>query len=58
MAATAKKPGPARKKPAAKAPASHPEDHVDGCLCDIEVPEYMLTRDEDLPAAKGGVARR
>jgi len=44
------------KKPV-KAPAPHPEDHVDGCLCDIEVPEHLYTRDEDLPPTKGGVAR-
>ena len=42
---------------AVKAPAPHPEDHVDGCLCDIEVPEHLYTRDEDLPPTKGGVAR-
>ena len=48
----------AAKKPAAKASKPHPEDHLDGCLCDVEVPEHLYTRDEDLPVTKGGVARR
>jgi len=64
MAKTAKKPAkkktskPAAKKPAAKAQARHHEDHIDGCLCEIDVPEHLYTRDEDLPVTKGGVARR
>ncbi|MBV8838032.1 MAG: hypothetical protein JO000_15970 [Alphaproteobacteria bacterium] len=49
-----KKAGKKAKK--AKAAAPHPEDHVDGCLCDLEVPAHLYTRDEDLPPAKGGVA--
>jgi hypothetical protein len=55
---------PAKKKPskaAAKKPKAQPphhEDHVDGCLCDVKVPEHLYTRDEDLPITKGGVARR
>ncbi|MEN3375105.1 MAG: hypothetical protein V7604_460 [Hyphomicrobiales bacterium] len=48
----------ATRKPAAKAPEPHHEDHIDGCLCDVEVPEHLYTRDEDLPVTKGGVARR
>jgi hypothetical protein len=48
----------AAKKPAAKAQPRHHEDHVDGCLCDVKVPEHLYTRDEDLPVTKGGVARR
>jgi hypothetical protein len=58
MAKAAKKTKGASKKTATKAPASHPEDHIDGCLCDVEVPEHLYTRDEDLPPAKGGVASR
>jgi hypothetical protein len=41
-----------------KVSAPHPEDHVDGCLCDVDVPEHLYTRDEDLPPTKGGVASR
>lgn len=44
--------------PKTGASAPHPDDHVDGCLCDFTVPEHLYTRDEDLPPAKGGVARR
>jgi hypothetical protein len=47
-----------KKPPAAKAQARHHEDHIDGCLCEVEVPEHLYTRDEDLPVTKGGVARR
>jgi hypothetical protein len=47
-----------KKPPAAKAQARHHEDHIDGCLCEFEVPEHLYTRDEDLPVTKGGVARR
>ena len=47
----------ATKKPAAKAQPRHHEDHIDGCLCDVEVPKHLYTRDEDLPVTKGGVAR-
>jgi len=49
---------PSKKVAKTKAAAPHPEDHVDGCLCDVKVPEHLYTRDEDLPPAKGGVARR
>jgi hypothetical protein len=53
----------AAKKTAAKtgvtrAPARHEDDHIDGCLCAMHLPEDLYTRDEDLPAAKGGVASR
>jgi hypothetical protein len=58
MAKPAKKSKSPKKKPAAKAEPSHDEHHVDGCLCEVDVPEDLYTRDEDLPAAKGGVARR
>ncbi len=60
MARKARKP----KAKAAKAPRKtkaapkHHEDHIDGCLCEVDVPEHMYTRDEDLPPAKGGVASR
>jgi hypothetical protein len=47
----------AAKKTIAKVPPHH-EDHIDGCLCDVVVPEHLYTRDEDLPVTKGGVARR
>ena len=58
MAKAAKKSKSSKKKSSAKAQPSHDEHHVDGCLCEVEVPEHLYTRDEDLPAAKGGVARR
>lgn len=48
----------AKAKRGTKAQPVHHEHHVDGCLCEIEVPEHLYTRDEDLPATKGGVARR
>jgi hypothetical protein len=48
----------AAKKTIAKVPQPHHEDHIDGCLCDVVVPEHLYTRDEDLPVTKGGVARR
>jgi hypothetical protein len=48
----------AARKPAARAQKPHHEDHIDGCLCDVKVPEHLYTRDEDLPVTKGGVARR
>ena len=47
-----------RKAVPKKASVPHPDDHIDGCLCDVTVPEHLYTRDEDLPPAKGGVARR
>ena len=31
-------------------------DHVDGCVCDIELRDDEATADADLPAATGGVA--
>ena len=56
-ASTSKSKG--RKAPAkTRAAKPHPEDHIDGCLCDFTVPEHLYTRDEDLPPAKGGVARQ
>ena len=58
MAGAAKKTKAASKKIAKNAPASHPDDHVDGCLCGVQVPAHLYTRDEDLPPAKGGVASR
>lgn len=58
MAKPAKKSKVAKRKSAAKAQPAHPEDHVDGCLCEVEVPAHLFTRDEDLPVTKGGVARR
>ena len=58
MAKAAKKPKAPKKKSAAKAQPIHDEHHIDGCLCGSDVPDNLYTRDEDLPAAKGGVARR
>ena len=31
------------------------EDHVDGCICDIELDDDEITPDGELPAAAGGV---
>jgi hypothetical protein len=36
------------------APKSGPEDHVDGCVCDIDIGDDA-TSDVDLPESKGGV---
>lgn len=47
-----------RKAAPKQAAAPHPDDHIDGCLCDVTVPEHLYTRDEDLPPARGGVARQ
>ena len=65
MAKTAKKAtitrrakSPAGRTPKARKHAPHPDDRIDGCLCDVEVPASLYTRDEDLPPAKGGVAKR
>jgi hypothetical protein len=62
MAKAARKAKATTKKTAktsvTRAPAKHEDDHVDGCLCEMHLPEDLYTRDEDLPAAKGGVASR
>jgi hypothetical protein len=60
MARSAKKAkaSKAKVKAAKKTQPVHHEHHVDGCLCEVEVPEHLYTRDEDLPVTKGGVARR
>jgi hypothetical protein len=31
------------------------EDHVDGCVCDLEIADQEVTLDEELPATQGGV---
>ena len=31
------------------------EDHIDACICDIEISESDITPDSELPAAQGGV---
>lgn len=37
------------------APAASGHDDVDGCVCDIDLPDDEATSDADLPASKGGV---
>ena len=37
------------------APENGHEDHVDGCVCDIELDDDEVTSDADLPEATGGV---
>jgi len=31
------------------------EEHVDGCLCDIEIADEEVTEDDELPPAEGGI---
>ena len=31
------------------------EEHVDGCLCDLEVTDDEATEDDELPPAEGGI---
>lgn len=33
----------------------HDHEHEDGCLCDTDHAEHVLTKDVELPAAQGGV---
>lgn len=35
--------------------SDHPDEHVDGCLCDCDHAEHEATEDHNLPAAVGGV---
>jgi hypothetical protein len=37
------------------APEDGHEDHVDACVCDIELDDDEVTSDADLPGATGGV---
>ena len=31
------------------------EDHLDGCVCDLQIGDEEIMRDEELPATQGGV---
>lgn len=33
----------------------NPHEHVDGCVCDIELEPHEEISDEELPAADGGL---
>lgn len=42
---------------AKKADSADEHEHIDGCLCDVELGESELISDADLPAAKGGIEK-
>jgi hypothetical protein len=56
MARRAKKKKKQKKQKTRKAKKSGAtENHIDGCLCDIDIDELDAVDDKDLPAASGGV---
>lgn len=48
-------PGPEGILPPLAATDSDDDDSQDGCLCDHDIPDDMITRDEELPLASGRI---